>query len=192
MKEELVRALDPSATKLARIKALMHAAPEPSIHGLQERLFSILAEEDFALAADIIIDGFQQGTVPSHFLTDCIEKILDPEQLRKAVGVLAADARECLSLDMLEDSNAAGIDKYIVVAAAMKRLVAARHRVWEVRELADAVLVDLESADRAVPTSTDTVSQIRGTLEAMSSKADIAPSRPAAFRPSSDSNDLET
>jgi hypothetical protein len=136
----VVDALNPAATKLDRVKALLLVAPHPlTTNSNQVALFDHLAGEDMPLAIDIIVDCYKHGAMVAHYLPSRIEHIDDPERLRRVVGVLAATARDDFDPVLLEEDNFFGLEIYRVVVAGMKRLLALHHAVSEVQILAKSI-----------------------------------------------------
>lgn len=171
----VTEALDSTATKLDRIKALLHVAPQPDRRGMRLRLFTTLAAEDFALAAEIVLDAFWHGAFADEYLRDHMARILDPEQLRRAVGAVAACAREKFNADMLAQEDFAAIPAYGAAIEGMQRLIGMDYAVDEVRELAREIEASIRATSNTEYLRPEAMSRILGEIAALS--------RPFAQRP---------
>lgn len=185
LEQDLLRAVEPGATKYMRVKTLMRAAPEPSVHSLQKRLFDLLKDDDLSLAVDIIVDGYEDGTVAVDFLQDCIDKINDHKQLRKVVGVLAAGAREDFSRDMFDERNFVAVEQFLMVAAAMRRLTELPQYISDVMDLAMTILSEIATAPGVELVPSELLSNLNLAMRHVVTSATILPLRPPAKLPAS-------
>lgn len=173
-----IEALDAAATKLERVQALISIAPQPLNSGLQVALFNVLASEDLELAVDIVIDSYLKGGLVAYFLQDRIDHIKNPEQLRRAVGVLAATAKEDFVPELLEEENYFAIHTYQAVLKGLDRLVELDYAVDEVRRLAEAITTSIrgvEDLDRMQPAG---LSQLLEDFTALACPHSKRPTRP--------------
>lgn len=199
----VIDALDMNATKFERVRALMQTASQPlRTGGLQISLFNLIAAEDFPLAADIIIETFVDGTLVAYFIQDRIGEIDNPEQLRRAVGVLAATAREDFVPELLEQDNFFALHTLRAVVNGMQRLVDLDYEVDEVRELAKLLARHIREAKGLEYVRPSSLAQLLGSLDALTTThadarhevdpetheaAPQSPQRPSAIRPPLDS-----
>lgn len=168
----LVHALDVHVTKLARVQALLLTAPEPWTSGLQKRLFDVLWAEDAALAIDIILDAYSAGAVVHEYLLDRLPDMQQPEQLRQAIGILAADIKDDFASELFLEGRFAAIHRFNSLATQMHRLIDLRHREFEIGDFARGI-VDLIATTRGTDLAPrGKIECLRQTLHSVIEQAD--------------------